>query len=207
MFRIGAETVFWQLYEINTSLWQSVLLLLYVIVSFIATYVLCREGNSPLYDNTLWVSLAFILSIKTDNCEEQIRPHGGLLNWSHFKGGRQSCQNFDFLIPKEPLIRLAAWSTGSRNETPLARPLVSIITGGICIYIVSAQTFFTSWSMKSPFRWSKKYNPPFLRELAVLRLQLHRNVKHYILTSASTSLLEAACFAGGSFTTVFKEIS
>lgn len=32
--------------------------LLYVIVSFIATYVLCRERNSPLDDGTLGVSLA-----------------------------------------------------------------------------------------------------------------------------------------------------
>lgn len=86
--------------------------LLFVIVPFIATSVLCRERNLPLYDSTPWVSLAFILSIKKDNYEEQLRPQGGLLNWTHFKGGSQSCQNFDFLIPKEAIIRLAAWSTG-----------------------------------------------------------------------------------------------
>lgn len=166
-FRIGAETVFDSSMEL-ILLYDSVFYyLLYVIVSFIATYVLCSEWNSPLYDSTLWVSVAFILSIKEDNCEEQIRPEGGLLNWTHFREGKQSCQNFDFLIPKEPLIQSAAWSTGSRNETPLAWPLVSIIVGGICIHIVNAQTFFTSWSMKSPFRWSKKYNCPFLRGVAV----------------------------------------
>lgn len=83
------------------------------------------------------------------------------------RGESQNCQDFDFPIPEEMLICLAAWSTGSRNETLLARPLVSIIMGGICIYIVNAQTFLTSWSMKSPFRWRKKYNPAFLGDVAV----------------------------------------
>ena len=177
-FRIGTETIFWQLYEINTSLWQSVLLLAICNSFFHCHLHPLQERNSPLYDSRLWVLLAFILSIKKDNCEELIRPQGVLLNWTHFKGGSQSCQNFDFLIPKEMLIPLAAWSTGNRNETPLAWPLVSIITGDICIYIVNAQTFFTSWSMKSPFRWRKKYNPPFLRDVAVLSKGLitQRNV-------------------------------
>lgn len=202
-FRIGAETIFDSSMEL-ILLYDSVFYcLLYVIVSFIATYVLCSEWNSPLYDSTLWVSVAFILSIKEDNCKEQIRPEGRLLNWTHFKEGKQSCQNFDFLIPKEPLIQSAAWSTGSRNETPLAWPLVSITVGGICIYIVNAQTFFTSWSMKSPFRWSKKYNRPFLRGVTVWPKAsvTQREFEHSILTSASTSLLEAACFASQSFTT------
>lgn len=161
-----------------------------------------------LYDSTVWVSLAFILSIKRGNWEEQMRPQWGLLNWTHFKGGSQNCQGFDFLIPEEKLIHLAAWSTGSRNETPLAWPLVSIIMGGICIYIVNAQTFFTSWSMKSPFRWRKKYNSAFLGDVAVPSKAsvAQRSVETQYSDFNINQSLGSCSFSSENYTIFLKEI-
>lgn len=51
--RIGAETIFDSSMELILFYDSVFYCLLYVIVSFIATYVLCSEWNSPLWQHTL----------------------------------------------------------------------------------------------------------------------------------------------------------
>lgn len=169
-FRIGTETVFWQLCEINTSSWQSVLLLAVCNSQFLSLPLTSFAGEEiRLYMAVRFEchGLSYCLLKKII-----VRSRSDLKEafWTEpiSRGEARTVKTFGFLIPKETLVRLAARSTGSRNKTPLARPLVSIIMGGICIYIVNAQTFFTSWSMKSPFRWRRKYTPSFSRDVAVL---------------------------------------